>query len=70
MKQIHVILELGKDGYGVSFKEITNVFGFGETVELAKKDAKDALIFYIDCLRKKNRLIPELLQGEYELIYP
>ena len=68
-KQIHVILELGKDGYGVSFKEITNVFGFGETVELAKNDAKEVLIFYIESLHKKHRPIPELLQGEYELVF-
>jgi len=32
MKQIHVILELGKDGYGISFKELENVFGFGEII--------------------------------------
>ena len=69
MKQIHVILEMGKDGYGVSFEEVTNVFGFGETVELAKKDAKAALVFYVECLNKYNRPIPEILEGEYELIF-
>ena len=69
MKQIHVLLEMGKDGYGVSFEEVTNVFGFGETVELAKKDAKDALYFYVECLKKQNEPIPEILQGEYELIF-
>ena len=45
MREIHVTLEMGKDGYGVSFDEIPNVFGFGETVELAKKDAKASLVF-------------------------
>ena len=69
MRQIHVILELGKDGYGVSFNEIPNVFGFGETVTDAKADAKTALDFYIECLSKTNRAIPEILQGEYELVY-
>ena len=69
MKQINVTLEMGKDGYGVCFDEVPNVFGFGETVETAKKDAKDALIFYVDCLKKSNSHIPEILQGEYELIY-
>ena len=69
MKQIHVILELGKDGYGVSYKEVDNVFGFGETVELAKKDAKDALYFYVECLNKRKMPIPEILQGEYELVF-
>ena len=69
MNQIHVTLELGKDGYGVSFKEITNVIGFGETVELAKKDAKDVLHFYIECLNKNHRPVPEILLGDYELVY-
>ena len=69
LNKIHVILELGKDGYGVSFKEINNVFGFGETVELAKKDAKDALIFYVECLNKNQKPIPFILQGGYELVY-
>jgi len=69
MGQIHVILEMGKDGYGVWFEEIPNVFGFGETVELAKKDAKDSLCFYVDCLNRMNKTIPKILQGEYELEY-
>ena len=46
-----------------------NVFGFGETVETAKADAKAALIFYVECLNKQNKPIPEILQGEYELIF-
>jgi len=69
MKQIHVTLEMGKDGYGVYFEEIDNVFGFGETVELAKQDAKASLVFYVECLNKTNRPIPEILQGEYELVF-
>ncbi|MDR2145944.1 MAG: type II toxin-antitoxin system HicB family antitoxin [Tannerella sp.] len=69
MKQIHVLLEMGKDGYGVCYDEIPTVFGFGETVELAKKDAKEALVFYVECLKKENHPIPKILQGEYELIF-
>jgi predicted RNase H-like HicB family nuclease len=69
MKQIHVILELGKDGYGVWFEELPHVFGFGETVESAKADAKVALEGYIVALNKCNQPIPEILQGEYELAY-
>jgi predicted RNase H-like HicB family nuclease len=69
MNQIHVLLELGKDGYGVCYKEIDNVFGFGETVESAKKDAKDALFFYVECLNKHQMPVPEILKGEYELIF-
>ena len=69
MKQIHVVLELGKDGYGVLFKEIDNIFGFGETIELAKKDAKDVITFYIQSLKQSNEPVPEILQEEYELIF-
>ena len=69
MKQIHVILEMGKDGYGVSFEEVTNIFGFGETVELAKQDAQAALDFYVECLNKYNEPVPEILKDEYELIF-
>ena len=69
MKQIHVTLELGKDGYGIWFEELPNVFGFGETVEAAKADAKAALEGYVVALRKCNQLIPRILQEEYELVY-
>ena len=69
MRQIHVTLEMGKDGYGVSFEEVDNIFGFGETVELAKEDAKALLEFYVECLNKINNPVPEILQGEYELVF-
>jgi predicted RNase H-like HicB family nuclease len=69
MKSIIVTLEMGRDGYGVSFDKVPNVFGFGETVELAKKDAKDALTFYVECLNKNQQPIPEILQGEYNLVF-
>jgi len=69
MKQIHVTLELGKDGYGIWFEEIPNVFGFGETVEAAKIDAKAALDGYVVALGRCNQPVPEILQGEYELIF-
>jgi len=69
MEKIHVILELGKDGYGAWFEELPNVFGFGETVEIAKADAKAALEGYIVALNRCNQQIPKILQGEYELVY-
>jgi len=69
MKQIHVILEMGKDGYGIWFEELPNVFGFGETVEAAKIDAKAALDGYIVALNRCNQPIPKILQEEYELVY-
>lgn len=69
MKQIRVILELGKDGYGLWFEEIENIFGFGETIEAAKIDAESVLEGYIVALNKCNQPIPEILQGEYELVF-
>ena len=69
MKQIHVILEMGKDGYGVQFEELPYVFGFGETVEAAKSDAKAAIESYIVALNRCNQPIPEILQDEYELVF-
>jgi predicted RNase H-like HicB family nuclease len=69
MNQIRVILEMGKDGYGVCFEELPHVFGFGETLEKAKADAKAALDGYIVALNKCNQPIPEILQGEYELVF-
>jgi len=69
MEQIHVILELGKDGYGVSFQEVPNIFGFGETVEQAKEDAKAALDSFIFVLNKYDKPVPEILTDEYELVF-
>ncbi|MDR1556043.1 MAG: hypothetical protein LBS88_03280 [Tannerellaceae bacterium] len=67
MKTIKVILEAGKDGYGVSFDEIPNVFGFGECIADAKADAKAALDGFIEALKKVGKPIPEILTGDYEL---
>ena len=69
MKQIHVILETGKDGYGVCFEELPYIFGFGETVEAAKNDAKSALEGYIVALNNCQQTVPDVLQGEYELVF-
>jgi predicted RNase H-like HicB family nuclease len=67
MKIITAILEKGKDGYGVSFEVIPNVYGFGETVEAAKKDAKEVLDFFVKTSKEFNKPIPEILTGKYQL---
>lgn len=67
MKKVKVILEAGKDGYGIYFPEIPNVYGFGDTVELAKIDAVQVLNYYRDILIKTGKALPQILQGEYEL---
>ena len=67
MRKIKAILELGKDGYGVSFEEIPNVFGFGESLEEAKADAKAALDGFVKVLKKHEKPIPKILTVNYEL---
>jgi predicted RNase H-like HicB family nuclease len=69
METIRVFLEKGKDGYGVSFDAIPNVFGFGETLEAAKQDAKDALTGFAEVLKKHGKPVPKALQGEYKLAF-
>ncbi|MDR1022667.1 MAG: type II toxin-antitoxin system HicB family antitoxin [Prevotellaceae bacterium] len=67
MKTITAILEKGKDGYGVSFDGIPNVYGFGETAEAAKADALAALESFVKVLQLHSMPIPAALQGKYEL---
>jgi predicted RNase H-like HicB family nuclease len=69
MQTITAVLEKGTDGYGVSFEELPNVFGFGESLESAKQDAKDALTGFVQTLKKYNKPIPQALQGDYELTF-
>jgi len=60
-------MELGKDGYGVSFPDIENIFGFGENLEAAKADAYKVLEYYMDILNKNGETLPDILCGDYEL---
>jgi predicted RNase H-like HicB family nuclease len=69
MNQIQAILELGKDGYGVRFDDIPHVIAFGQTIEEAKKEAKEALEGYIIALNMCNQQIPNILKNKYELSF-
>jgi len=69
MEKIVATLEMGRDGYGVWFNDIKNVFAFGETVEKAKQDAREALEFFVEISEKSNKPVPKALQGEYELVF-
>ena len=69
MEKIKVILELGKDGYGTSFERFPTVFGFGETVSDAKLDAQTALNGYVKALEITGQKVPDILKGEYELVF-
>jgi len=54
MKALHVIIEPGKDGYGVMFKtpNFENIFSFGESIQEAKDNAriaiKELIMDYVD----------------------
>jgi predicted RNase H-like HicB family nuclease len=54
MKALHVVIEPGKDGYGVMIKnpEFKNVFSFGESIEEAKVNIriaiKELIMNYVD----------------------
>jgi predicted RNase H-like HicB family nuclease len=55
MKTITATLEWGEDGYGVWFDEFPNVFSFGETVEEAKIQAKEAILFAFEGEKKQPK---------------
>lgn len=69
MKTIHAVIEINKDGFGLWFDEIDNVFAYGETVEKVKQDAKDALNSYIDTLKELKFPIPLILKDKWEIQY-
>lgn len=48
MKTITATLEWSKDGYGVWFDELPNVFSFGETAEKAQINAREAIKYSFD----------------------
>jgi predicted RNase H-like HicB family nuclease len=45
MKTINVVIEPGRDGFAVTFKNkgLENISSFGETIDEAKENAKDAI---------------------------
>ena len=65
MKKLHVIIEPGKDGFGVIFKTpgLENLISFGETLDEAKQQARnvlsDMLAFYLE----SDEDMPEVLKG-------
>jgi predicted RNase H-like HicB family nuclease len=48
MKTIVATLEWSKDGYGVWFDELSDVFSFGGTVDEAKTNAREAIEYSFD----------------------
>lgn len=67
MKQVHIIIEKGKDMYGAYAENVGGVWGAGET----PAEAKESVVETIRLLKKYNKPhnIPAILKGDYELVY-
>ena len=63
MKTINVVIEPGKDGFSVTFKNkgLENIFSFGETIEEAKENARDAIQETVSYYKEKGRDLTEPL---------
>lgn len=67
MKQIRIIIERTDDLYSAYAENVEGIYGGGETVAEAKQSVVDA----IRILKQYNTAekIPEILKGEYDLVY-
>lgn len=68
--KFNVVLEHAEEGgYNVSVPALDGCFTQGETVEEALKNAKDAIICYIEGLEKLNKVKskPEAILKEIEV---
>lgn len=64
MKSLKVIIEPGKDGFGVLFTTpgLENVTSFGETLDEAKENAREALSDFIDYYNEIGKELPGSLK--------
>lgn len=64
MKALHVIIEPGKDGYGVMIKipGFDNIFSFGVSIEIAKENIRIAIKELIVNYVNKGEELPEHLK--------
>jgi len=67
MEKIIIIIGASSDHFGAYSENCDGIYGAGNTVEEAKENALEGLRLFIDT-RKKEEL-PEILQGEYEIVY-
>ncbi|MFC5284362.1 type II toxin-antitoxin system HicB family antitoxin [Pedobacter alpinus] len=65
MKQVKVIIERSADLYSSFAENLEGIYGGGETVAEAKQSIIDAIALY----KEYNQDIPDLLKGDYELVY-
>ncbi|MDR3127535.1 MAG: type II toxin-antitoxin system HicB family antitoxin [Tannerellaceae bacterium] len=67
MKVVHAILEAGKDGFGVIFRELPQVFSFGLTLTDAKRQAAEAIEGWKEALAMDGDEIPEIIRGDFRI---
>lgn len=66
MKILKIIIEKSGDSYGAFAENINGIYGAGDTVQACKQSVLDA----IDTVKTfDERQIPQLLRGEYEIVY-
>lgn len=67
MKKIRIVIEKSKDHYNAYAENVRGIYAGGDSVEEVKQSVLDA----IELLREynDNDHIPEILLGEYEIVY-
>lgn len=65
MKTLRVVIEPGKDGFGVMYQnpELSSVTSFGETLNEAKENAREALIDFMEFYNESNHELPGILKS-------
>jgi len=67
MEKIIIIIGASSDYFGAYSENCDGIYGAGKSVEEAKENALEGLRLFVNT-RKKEEL-PEILQGEYEIVY-
>lgn len=67
METIIITVGASPDHYGAYAENCPGIYGAGDTVEAAKKNALKGMELFINSREKKD--LPEILQGEYTIAY-
>lgn len=66
MKEIKIIIEKSADSYGAYAENVPGIYGAGDTV----KECKQSILEAIETVKTFDEdQIPEILKGEYELVF-
>ncbi|MEN6618194.1 MAG: type II toxin-antitoxin system HicB family antitoxin [Rikenellaceae bacterium] len=67
MKELKILIEKSSDYYDAYAENCPGVYGAGESVAEAKKNVLEGIRLLVETHKKEE--LPEILQGEYEIIY-